>query len=388
MGAIKQATILMIFFLLINGAFAYQESLKEFGFSELSNTEKYTKKCTTLTFAVPEEFRAEKGAPILSIRAEFVGNESDSSHLSLKLGDKEEIILWPESFICTTNCWARVFVEESKTNTVQAVICASLGGATSEVKVLESSYFGLYDTPVLSIKNSAPNIIELGDRAKMSIIVSNTGTKKSRVFVQFVHPNTRANVQIASFDIVEGESSATYTIEPNKTKEFIYYIKPTLISAYNLPSAALFFTNIFGEEQVIISNNPQTTVVKPEQIEITLIALNEESPYSFKAIIKNNLPSQFNGNIILSPQVNIDAPVQTLSVAPNSEKEISFTTKELAQGNYAFLASIRDANSIYSSNTISLEVKEKQIPAEIIFVIMGAVIAIFVFVWIYLIKEK
>jgi hypothetical protein len=72
----------------------------------------------------------------------------------------------------------------------------------------------------------------------MTIIVSNTGTKPADVFVQFIHPDTRAKVPIKSFDIVEGESSTSTTIAAGESKSFNYYIKPTTLGLYNLPSAS------------------------------------------------------------------------------------------------------------------------------------------------------
>ena len=154
------------------------------------------------------------------------------------------------------------------------------------MKVTEN-LFGFYDIPLLKIRNEAPSQIFLGDRAKMSIIVSNEGTEPASIYVQFVQPDTRAKVNISSFDIVEGDSSASTYLMPGETKKFDYYIKPSLISSYNLPSAALFFTNNFGEEQVLISNHPTLSVVKPNKLNLALIVSEEENENrTFKVIIK------------------------------------------------------------------------------------------------------
>ncbi len=367
---------------------AYQTTLKEVGFTSLSNKDPFSTKCTTIDLTVPQADRNEFGSGLFSVQAEFVDLQEDSSYLVISINDGPDKVIWPESFSCNNGCWTRIFIPELKSGTVKVKLCAALGGLTKEVNITENSFFGIYDTPILTITNTAPEIVQLGDKAKMSIKVSNEGTKAANIFVQFVHPDVRAKIKVTSFDIVEGESSATTTIAPGETKYFDYYVKPTIISTYNMSSAALFFTNYFNEQQSIISNHPMMSVVKQDKVEISLVSLDEKNPYIFKAIIKNNSLSAFTGAIVVSPQTTLQSPVQEIFVAASSEKEITFVSKDIPEGEYSFFATVRDGNNVYTSNSIDLEVKNDGVPFDIVFALIGIIVGVSIFVWIYFIREK
>ena len=374
---------LIVVLVLIQSAFAYQAPLADFGFNGLLNETKETKSCKELTINLSDSAVLEKGTGILSINGDFVDPKMDSSYISVSVNGGEENVLWPEDFVCNGTCWARIFLLDLKSATTKINLCAALGGLSKSVAVTNNSFIGIYDAPSLSITNSAPGRIFLGERAKMTITVTNSGTKAAEVFVQFVHPDTRAKVPIASFDIVEGDSSATTIVGAGEEKKFDYYIKPSIVSSYNLPSAALFFTNVFGEKQFLLSEHPTMSVVEQKIIQVSLIAMEEKNPFAFKTIIKNNSSSTFNGVVILSPQTALTSPIQAVSVGPNSEQEVIFNSKELENGTYSFVASIRDGNDIYSSNAIDLQIKKEGIPFEIIFALIGILIGAAIFAYLY-----
>ena len=60
-------------------------------------------------------------------------------------------------------------------------------------------------------------------------------------------------LNITSFDIIDGSSSASGVIKAGETKEFNFAIIPGKISAYNLPSSIVKFTNIFAYSAFITS---------------------------------------------------------------------------------------------------------------------------------------
>ncbi len=379
--------LLLLFFAAL--ANAYEAPLSNFGFDGTDNNTNGSRACKELTISLPQEAINEKGEGILSLKGVFVEPALDNTFVSVSINGGEEKIYWHESFNCAQGeCWARVFVPDLKAFETKVNLCLVLGGKTKSASIEKESYVGIYNTPVLSIRNSAPQSIYLGNRAEMRIIVENNGTKDADVFVQFIHPDTRAIVPITSFDIVEGESSASAKIFAGETKQFVYYIKPSLLSSYNLPSAALFFTNVFGENQVLISNHPLMSVVTPKRIELTLVSIEENNTKKFKAIIKNNWQTEFSGIITLSPQTEVLSATKELIIAPNSEKEILFEALPLNQGNYSFFATIRDRNQIYSSNKIDVSIQSSQMPVELIVSILGIIIGAIIFAWIYFISEE
>lgn len=384
----KTYLVLFSILFILGSVTAYQAPLSDFGFNDINTSVVSSKQCQTIDFNLSESDLNEVGVGLLSINAVFGGKEIDNTYVSVSINGAEEKVFWKEFFSCKDeSCWARIYLPEIKEGSTKVAICASLGGDTSNVFVSKNSFVGIYDIPLLKIRNQAPSEIFLGNRAKMSIIVSNSGTKISTVYLQFVHPDTRAKVAISSFDIVEGESSATTSLSPGETKQFDYYIKPTLISAYNLPSAALFFTNNFGEEQVLISNHPTLRVVTPKQIEISLVTISEVDPVSFKAIIKNNWSVPFDGSIVLSPQTKIKESMQDVFVSAKGEQEIIFEALPLEISKEKFFATIIDNNNIYTSNSIEVESKQNQLPLGIILAIAGIIVGLLIFGWIYYSKK-
>lgn len=384
----KQYFVLLLVLLFLSSVMAYQAPLSDFGFNDINTSIVSVKECQTLDITLLESDLNKVGVGLLSLNAMFGGKELDNTYVSVSVNGGEEKVFWKEFFSCKEDsCWARVYLPELKTGEVKVSICAILGGNTTNVFVSKDSFVGIYDIPLLKIRNESPSQIFLGNRAKMSIIVTNEGTKFSTLYLQFVHPDTRAKVTISSFDIVDGDSSATTSILPGETKQFDYYIKPTLISSYNLPSAALFFTNNFGEEQVLISNHPMLSVVTPRQIEISLVTISESDPVSFKAIIKNNWDIPFQGNIILSPQTKVKESMQEVFVSPKGEQEIIFEAIYFESNKEKFFATIIDSNSIFTSNSIEIESKQTQLPLGVILAIAGIIVGLLIFAWIYYSKK-
>ena len=384
----KQYLLLLLVILLLSNAMAFEAHLADFGFEDINTFTISSKECQTIDVNLMENSLEEKGVGLISLNAIFGGAQIDNTYISISINGQEEKIFWKEFFSCVENsCWARIYLPQIKESVNTVVICASLGGNTTNVFVSKNSLVGIYDMPMLEIKNTAPAEIFLGERAKMNIIVSNKGTKNSTVYLQFVHPDTRAKVSISSFDIVEGDSSATTSISPGETKEFVYYIKPTLVSSYNLPSAALFFTNTFDEEQVLISNHPTLSVVTPKQIEVSLVTISQEDPILFKATIKNNWDVPFNGTIIISPQTKIQNSLQTIFVSAKGEQEVIFESIQTDVSKEKFFATVLDNNNIYVSNSIELELKQNQLPLGIVLAICGVLVGLLIFGWIYYTKK-
>jgi hypothetical protein len=384
----RKCFVLMLVLFILGSAMAFQAPLSNYGFEDISTSVVSEKICKTVDVNISELALSEEGVGLLSINSSFGGKEIDNTYISVSVNGQEEKVFWKEFFSCKNDsCWARVYVPELKKGSTQIKLCAILGGNTTNVSIFKESFIGIYDIPFLKIKNQSPSQIFLGDRAKMSIIVSNEGTELATVYVQFVHPDTRAKVSISSFDIVEGDSSATTSLLPGETRQFDYYIKPTILSSYNLPSAALFFTNNFGEEQVLISNHPTLSVVTPKRIELSLVTISETNPVSFKAVIKNNWSVPFNGTIILSPQTKVIKSIQDISVSANGEQEMVFEVASLKSGKEAFFATITDMNDIFSSNTIEIESKENSLSLSVMLALGGIILGLLIFVWIYFAKK-
>ena len=375
--------IMLVFFILFLLSFnlAQEQLLSVNGFESIKINTFDTTKCQEITL---NQFNTGPSDYILSLNAKFVGKENDNTFVSLKINDLKERIIWPENFACANDkCIARVFVPELKDGSVNAKICLRTGGK-SVAELLDTSKIGSYESAVLKIENISPEEITLGERAKMTIKVTNTGSISEDIFVQFIAQDLRSFLEITSFDIVEGEASATTTIAPGEILEFVYYIKPTIVSNYNLPSAILFFENVFNEKQSMLSSHPQLSVLEPKQIDLTLIKEEaENNSFNFKIKIKNNWNQKFDGNLVIFPIDLIENSSQVISLNPNSEKEINFKVENLKPGNYSVVVKAQSELFEYTSESINFLVVQTDYSFEIILSVLAIIFSFAVLAFIY-----
>jgi len=377
--------LLIMFFGLINSIFAVEVPLSYSGLTNKSLNEFNAFECFNIEFSSKDYFDDVEGLhPILSIYADFEGKEFDSSFISVEINNNKQIF-WKENFDCSDRCVARMFVDKIN-NGDKIEFCMRTGFST--IKMHSDSKIGFYDTPVLKIENIPPEEITLGQRAKMKINVKNTGSKNADIFVQFVAEDLRSIIKITSFDIVEGEASASTTINSNTETDFVFYIKPILSGSYNLPSSELFFTNVFGEKQRILSNHPRLLVNEPNQAEITLIGgeiFNNQLKFNVK--IKNNWGSVLDGNLIIFPFDLINNSEKPINVNAFSEKEFSFTTEKLISGEYSLQAQLNTIDFNYYSESINFSISEQDYFFEIFFSIIAIIITLGIFLTIYFSKN-
>jgi hypothetical protein len=371
---------------LISIAFSSVQPISNFGFEEFSLDTPNSFNCQSIIFdqSLFSEKEIAELHPILSIKPSIIGKDFDSSFISVEVNDKRKIF-WKEYFNCSEDCVARMFLDDLKDGD-EITFCLRTGA--SKVTLFESSTIGYYDTPVLKIENISPGESILGERAKITIRITNTGSKEADIFVQFVAENLRSLINITSFDIVSGDASASAKISPLETKEFEFYIKPIFSTYYNLPSSELSFENIFGENQKLLSNHPQLTVIEPNQADLIIIGNKIIDNKLFFAInIKNHWNIKLDGNLFIYPFDLVENSMLNISINPNSEKEYLFNTENLVSGEYFVQAKLVTSDFNYLSESISFSINENNFWFEIFFSLIAIIVAVLIFSKIYFIKN-
>jgi hypothetical protein len=369
--------------MILTSALSAETSLKNYGFNGIEILGADQLVCETIIIPQSEE----AGHGIISIYASFLGEIGDNTFVKVIFDDSIEQLIWPENFSCKTDCIARVFTPFLNKD-VKTTICLNSGGKAINSKIFANSLIGIYNTPVLEIEHISPGEIVLGERAKMLIKVKNRGNLPADIFVQFLAEDLRTFLKITSFDIVEGDASAKTTLKVGEEKEFIYYIKPTNTSAYNLPSAVLTFDNIFNETQKITSNHPQLDVI--DQKRLNLLAVGGElsdDEFNFKILVKNNWATSFEGKLSITPFDLINDYSSVISLKPFEEKEFLFSTKNLNPGHYSILAQIDTNNDFFVSESLEFTVNKRDYSFEILFSTIALFIAMAIFAWIYFQKN-
>lgn len=382
MFKLKKILILLILLIMLSFTIADESPLNLFGFNDIKLIGPNQKVCENIV--LPENNTNKFG--IISLKTEFIGEIGDNTYVLVSFNGDEQII-WTDNFNCLDKCVARIFVPKS-TDPIETKICLNAGGKSISSQIFSNSFIGFYDTPVIEIEHISPQLIILDERAEMKIRLKNSGNKEADIFVQFLSENLREFLNITSFDIVQGDTSVKTTLLPNQEKEFIYYIKPTKVSSYNLPTAVVFFENIFGENQKISSNYPSLIVLDKEKVNLILISEElKENNFKFKLIIKNNRADNITGNLILLPNdLFFDNNVE-INLRSFEEKEILFEINNLKSGNYSIMTQFLLNDNLFISNSLEFVIKEKDYFFEIIFSLIGIIISLLIFSWIYFQKS-
>ncbi len=390
---VKYVALGLFFLILLTSVFSVEYLFSVNGFNGMIVENSEQSSCQDISFQVSAESFVSTEVPIISIKANFLPTFVGDSFIRYTLNESKTNNLWGEDFNCDNNtCWARIYLEKNdlqQQNTLK--LCAYVLGQTEKIEILPESNIGFYNAPAFTITSTSPGQVFLGEKVPMKIITTNYGTIDSEVFIQFIENDVRSVLEISSFDIVEGDSSASTIIKAGETKEFDYTIKPTLVSSYNLPYTVLYFTNNFGEQQAVESNHPQLIVIDEAKIEAAIVAeeLNSDNSLNFKVILRNKRFSPFEGILKVSPEDKIPNAIMQVILPPNSEKEFSFKTNILPIGNYSLSAVLTDSNSEIKAQPIEVSVTEESTPVEIYFIFFSIIISVGLFIIIYLYwKEK
>ena len=234
---VKHVLVGFFFIVLLTTVFSVEYPFSINGFTGMIVKNSEQSRCQNISFQVPAESFIGGEVPIISIKSNFFPNFVGDSFIRYTLNESKIGTLWGEDFKCDNNvCWARIYLEKNdlhQQNTLN--LCAYVLGQTEKIEILPESNISFYDAPAFTITSVSPEQVFLGEKVPMKIIATNYGTINSNVFIQFIENDVRSVLEISSFDIVEGESSAQTEINAGETKEFNYTIKPTLVSSYNLP---------------------------------------------------------------------------------------------------------------------------------------------------------
>jgi hypothetical protein len=382
----KQIYIILFFLFLSSIVYSNPIIFSDMGYLDFSVESSDKNKCTTFVFELDQQQLDSSKFPILSLKTKFLPVLDESTRLNLKFNDFGNLILFNTDFSCQTDCWARVIIPKNILNLQNKLeLCAVTSKNTEKIIVFAESNINFYETPIFSIEKISPGTIFLGERAQMNIVAKNHGSKDANVFIQFIDPIGKKVVKIDSFDIVEGESTVNTLLRVGETKKFTYYIKPTIESSYNLPSAVLIYQDIFGETQKIYSPHPVLYVIKPKQIETFIVGSNpEKNIFNFKIIVKNKWDVPFNGQVRVSHEDHVEGAFFEIKIPPNTQREFLFKTNKLAMGDYNFFAIIEDENSSVFSNNITFSIKLDDFSEDLYFAIAGGVVSIIIFLGIYM----
>jgi hypothetical protein len=210
-------TILFIF--LFSFTYSQEIILRNNSYSDLVVEGANNKQCEQYNFVIDSAVLSTQKFPIFSIKTSFAPIIDDESKITLNFNNQGEITIWGDQFSCDGWCWGRVVIPKAKLNSNNTLeICVTNTELTERTVVFADSYLDFYESPVFTLEKISPGTILLGDKAEMQIVAKNFRSKDANVFIQFIDPVGKKVVNIDSFDIVEGDSTARTTILAGEQK--------------------------------------------------------------------------------------------------------------------------------------------------------------------------
>src|SRR3989344_912613 len=340
------------------------------GYSDLYISDFNGEKCANFEFLSPGQIDG-RVYPILSLKAQVSPAPKNSSKIAVTFNRTK---LGEIGYADFKEGVARIQVPQGlmdNTNTVK--VCGTVMGSTNTIRVLADSVFGIYSGAYFPQGKGFKMDLEtylpfVGAPFEITATARNYGTEDINVFLSY----RKAELERAApeVSVLEGETSKTGAVqkckkwdsENNCTQpgEFgiSYFIVAHKAVPFTLLPSVMKFTNVFGEEETVLTNRPDLGAIEPPHKISAKVALDNDKLYTGSNIpIKitvQNISKQRVGNIVVGPKTGLEITGETTktipSLEPNQEQDVIFTAKALTAGNYEL-----GCSALYESRELDCE---------------------------------
>ncbi len=397
-----------IFFALI--ALSYITSaatMQEFGFNDLGYKDFHIsgpgiEKCADFDFIYRGELNA-RAFEVLSLRAGFAPDEKSGAKIAVHFNGGKISELGSEDF---ANGIARVQMPPGKLREKNSVgVCAKTSSIVNDITVYADSKFGVYDGAFFPNGDGYKLELETyeplaGVPFRVEAVASNYGTEDA--YVTLSYRKLELERAAPEVSVLDGETTKSGTapkcIEWNdggtcaKPGRFgiSYYVVAHKAVPFTLLPSVMRFTNIFGEEQAMLTNRPDLGAVEPPQKLSAKVALSNDKLYTGSEIplkiTVQNISRERVQNISISAKTGLelvgDGTKVAESLEPNQSQDAVFEVRGPAEGAYAVGCSVEYESRVLECETASVTL-QKGIGVEIISSVLLALLAAAAFAYFY-----
>ncbi len=369
LGLLVQSIIVIFLFCAANAE--NESTFKEKGYGAFSIKGPEQTGCFTVEF-LREEFPLlnEKGSHlIVSINATFKpemhGTASIDFFINNEFIGRKEL----SDFVCSAGeCWTRMEIPKElleKDNRIK--ICGKTGKSITGIEISSDSLIGAYLMPIINSRGFKKCIYtdkgacttkynaKLGEDLNVNIIIHNSGSREA--FVRF--RDKRAIIKDREERKELGDVDFNFLLPAGSTKRISYQIRVKELGKMSLVPSVIYYDNVFGEEQSILSNVVDVEVfsVKPTVNVFIVGKDNEKRTAKVKIVVSNNSPYPLRElflSAIPGKGVTINGPdkLELPVLNAKSSESLEFTVSANDPGEYSI-----GCIAIYgnSKNTIECE---------------------------------
>jgi len=347
-----------------------------------------------------------KNFHILSLSASFSPNLKSNASIRVEFNG-EQIVTLRQKDVQTP--LARIYVPDELVQQKNSIkICATTSASVNQIKIGADSIFGVYSGPYfprdkgleLELETYSPYA---GVPFNAQAVARNFGTQDIEVLLTYRKQELEENTPEVS--ILKGETSKR-GIVPSCTKRDSsekctspgeYRIGYSMVANKAVPMtllpALITYTNVFGEEENLLSNRPSIGAQQlPHKLSVKIalqkdkLSTGENIPIKIKV---QNISKERVGRIELSVNSGLEIAqnVQVIDgLEAGQESEALFSAKSLQAGNYALGCVAKYESRELECDTTTLTLQQG-LDGRFIGSLVFALIACVVFAYFYLKKN-
>ncbi|MDD5163325.1 MAG: NEW3 domain-containing protein [Candidatus ainarchaeum sp.] len=390
----------------------FEKNFQELGYQNFSVDSPGSTACTFVDFGFPSDQNAFSNGnyPILSLNSDFSPVASEAAKIDVNINNAPLAEKKTTEFKCNgTECWSRIWLpkENLLEGTNRLDICLHASNSTASINLKNSSKIGLYKTAQFGKQypfktadyfttTADKSEMVIGDTTKVTVNLHNAGSGPAEIELKYARPIAEEK---KAFVFIEGKAYAQGTIEPGSDIKIDYVIKPRVIGSITLPPAAVYYTNEFGEQEVIFSGQATIKIREPEKKVDAFIEKEKEINQLGQTVpLVLNVTSRgkdrlynIEASIIAPPGISITGTqTKTIeTIAPGETIQLSFDATASQAGTFDIGCKLvySDFNFAESKcENSKLVFEQPGIGLEIIAVIILVIIGIAVYV--YIMKSK
>jgi hypothetical protein len=373
-----------------------QSSFQSLGFAAFENNQPNESSCRDFLLFKDLNKNSADYYTIVSLRVQFEPVASADANVTVFLDANPEALATSEATDFRDNWWRVQLPNEQLREQNNLTVCLNNSSSTTRSVLLADSLFGTYKTAEFKPEDFAKTVSNYqplyGQEFVQTVSLKNSGSEAATVHIQYEKPG----ISFRHLAFVKGDTNFDGIILPGQTVSFSYSMKSTQTGPFTLPAAIVFYSNIFGEEEKLVSNYPVIEVKEPD-IKVQAVVLNKTvekrivpgKALVFQVLLTNYGQFELSNIALIFPEqeglsLNSQKNILVSSLKPGENKTIDFSVTPNQPGSYTIgckLAYLDFGVKGAECDASSIIVESDSFPIEYVGGIILIVVALLVYLY-------
>ncbi|HLC92782.1 MAG TPA: hypothetical protein VJH23_03670 [archaeon] len=396
----------LVFFSYITSAAVVQEfTFHDQGYQDFYISGVNVHKCTNFDFIYSGDINAEM-FQIISLNANLAPVPKSNAKINVLFNTQKIAELTYADF---QNGVVRIPVPQGLLKENNSVtVCGQTSYTVNAITVFADSKFGVYTGAYfpqekgfkMDLDTYAPYV---GVPFKITSVARNFGTEDATVSLSY----RKAELERAApeVSVLDGITSKSGTVPKCSERDALgncakpgelsisYFIVAHKAVPFTLLPSVMAFTNVFGEEERMLTNRPDLGAVEPPHKISVKVALDNDKLYTGGSIplkiTVQNISKENVSSVAITPLTGLEVTGEKSksigTLEPNASQDVVFSVKGLSAGNYELGCAAEYESRLLECETTTVTL-QKGIGIEIIGSAILALISLGVFAYFYLKK--